>query len=297
MAGPDGRPLAKRWDVVDDSGRMHVGLSAVDILELPHISMDGSVGLSPIAHARQAVGLALAAERSNARFLSRGSQLEGVIEVDAELQEHQAKALKTQWRQKMSGPNSAGEVAILDSNAKFRPLTMPLKDAQYLETRRFEVYEIGRFYGIPPFLQLETEKSTSWGTALEQQATAFVVFDLHPQWLAPTEQRITKELLFGKRYASYNVEGLLRGDSKARGEFYRVMREIGAYSANDIRELENRPPIPGGDIYLQPLNFAPLGTVPGGGAPPDTDPADPGPDPDLVEPDQDGDEDDDDADD
>ncbi len=95
---------------------------------------------------------------------------------------------------------------------------------------------------------------------MEQQAQGFVQFDLHPTWLAPTEQRVTRELLPNNRYAKYKVEGLLRGDSRARAEFYRTMREIGAFSANDILELEDRPPVEGGDSRLQPLNMAPLGS-------------------------------------
>ena len=100
-----------------------------------------------------------------------------------------------------------------------------------------------------------TEKSTSWGTALEQQALAFVQFDLHPQWLAPTEQRITQELLPSGRDAKYKVDGLLRGDSQARAEFYRAMRELGGMNADEIRELEDMPPIEDGsgqEYWTQP---------------------------------------------
>lgn len=101
-------------------------------------------------------------------------------------------------------------------------------------------------------------------TGLEQQSQGWVTFDLHPQWLAPTEQRITKELLPGGRYAKYVVQGLLRGDHKARAEFYRTLRELGALNADEIRELEDMTPIPGGlgAVHLQPLNFGPLGSTP-----------------------------------
>lgn len=101
-------------------------------------------------------------------------------------------------------------------------------------------------------------------TGLEQQAQAFVVFDLHPTWLAPTERRVTRELLPRSRYARYTVEGLLRGDSAARSAFYKALWEVGAFSADDIRGLEDRPPLPGGqgEQYFAPLNFAPLGSVP-----------------------------------
>ena len=106
----------------------------------------------------------------------------------------------------------------------------------------------------------QTDKSTSWGTGIEQQAVGFVKFDLHPGWLAPTEARITKELLTDNKRAKYKIEGLLRGDTMARAEFYRVMREVGAFSANDIREFEDLTPVEGGDMHLQPMNMMPLGT-------------------------------------
>lgn len=262
-----GNPGGKVFSIIGDDGRGYER-TTYDILHLPHMSIDGVKGISPIAMAAQGIGLALAAKRSAARFYGRGAQMAGVLQTDRRLDEDQAKALKRRWKELHGGPENAGDVGILDSGAKFFPLTMPFKDAQHLESRQFEVYEICRMYGVPPFLMFETQKSTSWGTGLEQQALGFISFDLHPVWLAPTEQRITKELLPPAQKASYSLEGLLRGDSTARAMFYRIMREVGAFSANDIRALENRPPVDGGDTYLQPLNMAPLGTEfapPGGG--------------------------------
>lgn len=254
-----GNPGGKVFSIIGDDGRGYERTTH-DILHLPHMCVDGVKGMSPISAAAQGIGLALAAKKSAARFYGRGAQMAGVLQTDRRLDEDSAKALKKRWRELNSGIENAGEVGILDSGAKFAPLTMPFKDAQHLESRQFEVYEICRMYGVPPFLMFETQKSTSWGTGLEQQALGFVQFDLHPTWLAPTEQRVTKELLPRAQKASYSVEGLLRGDSQARAQFYRIMREVGAFSANDIRALENRPPVEGGDTYLQPLNMAPLGS-------------------------------------
>src|SRR5690606_31207683 len=154
----------------------------------------------------------------------------------------------------------------IDSGAEFQSLTMPNDEAQLLETRTFQLGEIGRIFGVPPFLMSNTEKSTSWGTALEQQAQAFVQFDLHPQWLAPTEQRITQELLPAGRDAKFKVEGLLRGDSSARAEFYRTMRELGVMNADEIRELEDLAPIADGSgqqYWTQPNVAADDTSVPG----------------------------------
>ncbi|GIJ51312.1 portal protein [Virgisporangium aliadipatigenens] len=282
-------PSGKVFAVVDDEGRTQ-DLTSREILHLPHLSIDGTEGLSPIGAARQAVGLAQAAEASGSRFFGRGAQLSGVLQVEQRLTKDQAEALQNRWEARHSGTGNAHKIAVLDSNAKFAPITMPLRDAQFLETRQFQVPEIARFFGVPLFLLFETAKSTSWGTGLEQQAQGWVVFDLQPTWLAPTEQRISKELLIPGREARYNVDGLLRGDSAARAAFYNVMRQVGAYSANDIRDRENLPPVEGGEVYLQPMNMVPLGTEP----PADPEPAEPPVDdePDDQDDEEDGDDDD-----
>lgn len=257
-------PGGKQFDIVDDNGELRT-LTTRDVLHIPGLGFDGVRGMSVISYAAQGIGLSLAAEKSAAKFFGRGAQLSGVLETDQRLEQPQADALKERWQVKVGGLTNAHEIAVLDSGAKFRPLTMPYRDAQLLESRRFGVSEIARFFGVPLFLLFETEKTTSWGTGLEQQALGWVKFDLHPQWLAPVEKRVTKELLrpIGQ-YAKYAINGLLRGDSKARGEFYRVMREVGAFNADEIRDLEEEPPIPGGAgrTYLQPANMQPLGSSP-----------------------------------
>ncbi|AIJ26368.1 phage portal protein [Amycolatopsis methanolica] len=268
----DALPGGKIFQVTDDQGRQHP-LTSREVLHIPGLGYDGVCGVSPIRAAAQGVGLALAAEKSGAKFFGQGAMLSGVLQTEQRLNPDQAEVLKRQWKAKHSGAEAAYDIAVLDSGASFQPITMPFRDAQFLESRRFQVVEVARMFGVPLFLLMETEKSTSWGTGLEQQALGFVQFDLHPVWLVPTEQRITKELIWPtapEDYAEYNVEGLLRGDSKARAEFYRVMREVGAMSANDIRGKENMPPIEGGDVYLQPLNMAPLGSDPNDQSEPDS---------------------------
>ena len=257
----EGNPTGKVYMYTSDEG---VGLLLPsEVLHLPGLGYDGVTGASPIRMARQAIALSLAAEKYGAKLFGNGSLLSGVLQTEQRLDPDQADTLKARWKARMSGLLNAHDIAVLDSGATFQTITMPNKDAQFLESRSFQTREIERFMGVPPFLMMDTENSTSWGTGLEQQATAWVKFDLYPTWLAPTEARLTKEVLLDpKVYAEYTVEGLLRGDSTARANFYRVMREVGALSANDIRQLENRPPVDGGDTYLQPLNLAPLGYIP-----------------------------------
>jgi HK97 family phage portal protein len=235
-----------------------------DIFHVPGMGYDGKTGCSPIRLAQTTIGLGLAAEEYGARLWSQGSLLGGVLQTEQRLDETSANKLKANWRAKIAGLNKAHDIAVLDAGAKFQPVTMPNVDAQFIESRDFQVSEVSRWFGIPPYLLNQTEKSTSWGTGLEQQATGFVKFDLHPTWLKPTEARATKELTGSGIYAKYKLEGLLRGDTQARAEFYTAMRNAGVFNADEIRGYEDLPPIPdgAGQTYLIPLNMAQAGAVP-----------------------------------
>jgi HK97 family phage portal protein len=139
---------------------------------------------------------------------------------------------------------------------------MPNDDAQLLESRRFELTELGRYFGVPPFLLFDHEKSTTWGSGLEQQMLGFINVDLHPTWLGPTEQRITKELLGNGLEARYDMRDIMRGDSVARANYYQVMFGLGGLNANEIRFDEDLPPVEGGDEYLKPTVEVPVGPTP-----------------------------------
>ncbi|MFD8404659.1 phage portal protein [Streptomyces anulatus] len=260
------------WVQTEDGGR--VRLTSREVLHLPGLGYDGVTGCSPVRAAAQGIGLGIAAERAAGRLYGSGNMISGVLQTEQRLQPEQAANLKANWKARYGGAQAAHDVAILDSGASFHPITMPYKDSQFLESRMFQVTEVSRMFGVPPFLLMATEKSTSWGTGLEQQAQGFVTWDLAPTWLTPTEQRVTKELLPKSVYAKYALGGLLRGDSSARATFYRAMRDSGAYSANDILALEDLPPIAGpeGDMRLQPLYMAPLGYDPSVKAPADLPP-------------------------
>ncbi|MFJ8555304.1 phage portal protein [Streptomyces sp. NPDC093676] len=259
---PD-NPTGKWFWATDDWGTVW-RLTSRDMLHIPGLGYDGLTGCSPVRAAAQGIGLAQAAELGAAKLFGRGNMVSGVLQTEQRLTAEQASKLKAAWQSKVGGIENAHEVAVLDSGASFQPVTMPLRDAQFLESREFQISEIARMFGVPLFLLMETAKSTSWGTGLEQQAQGWVTFDLAPTWLAPTEQRITKELLPAGQYAHYALQGLLRGDTAARATFYRAMRDTGVMSANDIRYLEELPPIlgPEGDLRLQPTYMAPLGSNP-----------------------------------
>lgn len=256
-------PGGKVFWVTDDKGVVRRRTSR-EILHLPALGYDGVTGCSPIRAASEGIGLGMAAEKAAAKLYGSGNMISGVLQSEQRLTAEQADQLKAGWKAKVSGYDSAGDIAVLDSGASFQPVTMPYKDSQFLESRQFQNVEVAKMFGVPLFLLMETSKTTSWGTGLEQQAQGFVTWDLAPTWLTPTEQRVKKELLDSTQYAKYQLGGLLRGDSSARATFYRAMRDTGVMSANDIRSLEELPPIPGpeGDTYLQPTYMAPLGSNP-----------------------------------
>lgn len=257
----EANPGGKVFEVDDEWGGQHL-LTSRDIFHIPGLGFDGVAGVSVVKYAAQAVGLALAAEKYGAKLFGSGNLLSGYLTTEQDIDDEDAIRLQGRWRQKMAGLDRAHEVPVLDKSAKFVSMTMPNDDAQLLESRHFEIADISRYFGVPPFLLNETEKSTSWGTGLEQQAQGWVTFDLHPRWLAPHEARVTRELVPDGQSAKYKLQGLLRGDSQARAELYRTLRELGGLSANDMRELEDEPPVEGGDQYLQPMNLVPLGTTP-----------------------------------
>lgn len=236
-------------------------LSDDEVLHLPGLGYDGICGVSPIRAARQSIGMGMAAEEYGARLFGSGSLATGILQTEQRLTQTQADQLSQRWREKRTGLSSAHGTVVLDKGAKFHQLTIPPGDAQFLESRRFQVVEVCRWFGLPPFLMFETEKSTSWGTGLEQQALGWVKFDLGPD-LTAVEQRVTKHVLRPTPvYARYALEGLLRGDSKARADFYRAMWNLGALSTNEIRAYEEQPPVEGGDVRYRPLNMGELGTT------------------------------------
>lgn len=234
------------------------------MLHIPGFGYDGVCGVSPIRAARNGVGLAMAAEEFGGKFFGSGSLATGILQTEQRLTQRQAEALSDRWESKRAGLGNAFKTIVLDKGAKFEQLTIPPEDAQFLETRQFQLHEVCRLIGIPPFLMYETEKSTSWGTGLEQQAIGWVVFDLARDLVA-VEQRVDMHLLepldrAAGYYSKHIVEGLLRGDSKARAEFYNALFRMGVFSTNDILKLEDRPGIgEDGNARFRTADLIPLG--------------------------------------
>lgn len=224
-----------------------------DVLYIPALSLDGITGLGPIGYARETFNLALANEKAAAKLFGQGMLQRGFLTTDQDIDNEKAERLKTRWRAKMSGLDNAHDVAIMDNGAKFNQLTLDPDDAQFLESRKFQVTEIARVLGIPGWMLNDQEKSTSWGTGMEQQFATFVKLTLKP-YLQRIEQRVTRELLPSSAYAEFNVEGLLRGDSKARAAFYNAGITGGWLVPNEVRERENLQPVEWGDEPYRPYN-------------------------------------------
>jgi len=231
-----------------------------EIFHIPGFGFDGIGGIRPVQAMRQGFGLTLAAEEFGARLFSNGALSTGVLISDQRLTPEQADTLMARWKQKRSGLEKAYDTIVLDSGLKYQQLSIPPEDAQFLESRSFQVSEISRVFGVPPHMLMDTDKATSWGTGIEQQSIGFLVFTLRP-WLTRIEQRFTLLLSPEPVYAQFTVEGLLRADSAARAAFYREMWYLGVFSTNEIRALEELPPVEGGDVRYRPLNMGELGST------------------------------------
>lgn len=237
------------------------------ILHLRLWGGDGVIGYSPIAMARQAVGLTLAAEEYGARFFGNDSRPGGVLKHPGKLTPDGAKRLKEGWELAHKGLTQSNRVAVLEEGVEWQQIGLPPEDAQFLQTRSFQTAEIARLYRIPPHLISDVERSTSWGSGIEQQNIGFAVYTLRP-WLTRIEQRISSSLLDEAERKTYFVEhlldGLLRGDIQSRYNAYAVGRNNGWLNADEIRALENMNPIPdgAGQVYWQPMNVQELGAEP-----------------------------------
>lgn len=238
-----------------------------DILHIPGLSYDGLTGMSPIALARQAIGAGIAAEAFGARMFERNALVPGVLQTDSELKQPAAERLQQMWHEKTSGAANQWKIPVLDRGAKFQPITIPLEHVQFLETRKFSVTEVARLFGLPPHLVGDVERSTSWGSGIEQQNMQMLTFTVDP-WLVRIEQRFTREVVADtSQYVRFNRAALLRADTAARFMAYQRAINNSWMSADEIRALEEMDPLPDGQgqVFYRPGNVIPVSQ--------DTDPA------------------------
>lgn len=233
-----------------------VVLPQEEVFHLVGLTFDGVRGVSPLTYARESVGLALTTERHGARLFANGTSLGLVFKHPNKMSPDAYERLKASL-EAYRGAENAGKNIILEENADASRLSMTSEDAQYIETRQFTRGEIEMFFGVPGFMLGDTEKSTSWGTGLEQQSRGFVAFTLE-DYLTAWEETITRDLIAdgSDLFVRFNRSALVRGDLKARWEAYVKGLQWGVYSPNDVRAMEDENPREGGDIYYPPPNTA-----------------------------------------
>jgi HK97 family phage portal protein len=232
----------------DDSGKTYE-YQAKDIFHVIGFSLDGVKGISPIAAARDTIGLAFAAEEYGSKFFSNGARPGGILEHPGVVKDPER--LRATWNAQFQGSGNSHRISVLEEGMKFHPMSMPPEEAQFLQTRKFQLSEICRIYRVPPHMIADLDRATF--SNIEHQSIQFVQYTLRP-WIVRFEQAVYKCLLTPAErhlyYAHFNVDGLLRGDYASRMQGYAIGRQNGWMSSNDIRDLENMNPIEGGDVYL-----------------------------------------------
>ena len=223
-----------------------------EVLHIPGLSFDGLIGYSPIAVAKNAIGMALATEEYGASFFANGAMPGGVLEHPGVVKD--PKAVRESWNTAYQGSGNAHKIAVLEDGMKYHQIGIPPEQAQFLQTRRFQINEIARLFHVPPHMIGDLERSSF--NNIEHQSMEYVKYSLNP-WVVRWEQAMQQSLLLPLEkhhyYIKFNVDGLLRGDYGRRMAGYATARQNGWMSANDIRELENMNRIPaedGGDLYL-----------------------------------------------
>ena len=246
------------------SDKGQVKLRRENILHIPGLGFDGLIGYSPIAMAKNAVGLALATEDYGAAFFANGANPGGVLEHPGVIKPEQADRLRESWQSQFGGAN-AHKVAVLEEGLKFHQMSIPPEQAQFLETRKFQINEIARIFRVPPHMVGDLEKSSF--SNIEQQSLEFVKYTLDP-WVVRWEQSLQQALILPSEKATifikFNLDGLLRGDYQSRMQGYSTGIQNGFMSVNDVRGLEDMNLLTaeeGGDLHFVNGNMVKLADV------------------------------------
>jgi HK97 family phage portal protein len=232
-------------------------LRSEEVLHIPGLGFDGLIGYSPIAMAKNSIGMSIAAEEYGAVFFSNGANPGGVLEHPGIVKD--PKRLRDSWNAVYQGSGNAHRIAVLEEGVKFSPIGIPPDQAQFLETRKYQTEEICRIFRVPPHLVASLDRATF--SNIEHQSISFIDNTIVP-WVTRIEQSLQKSLLLQSEKSQlqikFNLNGRLRGDAASRAAFYQIMRQNGVMSANDIRSLEEMNLIPddqGGSKYLVNGNF------------------------------------------
>lgn len=262
--------LSLKYEYAHRNGAKRM-LKQADVFHLVGLTLDGVHGVSAITYARETIGLSLSMESHGAATFKNGARPSNVLIHPGKLGNEGREFLSASLDDYRSGGKSEGKTLVLEEGMDVKNISMTAEDAQWIESRKFSRTDIAMFFGVPPHMIGDTEKSTSWGTGIEQQSIGFVTYTLEES-LTTWEETISRDLIADGEpeiYARFNRKALVRGDIKTRQQFYVSMLQWGVFSPNQVLELEDMNPREGGDIYYDPPNTA-------GGQPkedPDDDPA------------------------
>lgn len=237
-----------------------------DVLHIRGPGGDPLTGMSTLTVGRQVFSSAMAAERAAAGMFRNGMRPSGVVKFKEWLSPDRRQTTRENFANHYMGAINAGRPVILEGDTEFQALSISPEDAQMLETRAFSVEEICRFFGVPPVMIGHTSKTTSWPTGVEQQVLMFQKFTLRRR-LKRIEQAVSMQLLSAEDRAQgvlveFNLEGLLRADSAGRASFYQTMTQLGGMTINEVRRLENLPPVAGGDTPRMQMQNVPIDSAP-----------------------------------
>lgn len=240
------------------SGRP-VEYAQADLFHLRGMSLDGVRGLSVLSHMRESLGLAVISERASAEMMKNGQIAGNSLKHPGKLSAEAFARLKASMDERRSGGAQAGTSLILEEGMDIVPISMSADDMQFLQQRDFQRYDIAMFFGVPPHMLGATEKTTSWGSGIEQQGIGFVTYTLN-DWIKIWEDACKRDLIAEREWETLDLrfytQGLMRGDAKARWEAHVRGLQWGVISPNEVRALEDMNPRAGGDTYYPPPNTA-----------------------------------------
>jgi len=251
------------FNYTNDTGQTF-NLNREQVFHITGIGYDGLTGLSPISAAREAIGLAKATEIYGNKFFANGARPGGILEHPGQLKDPEK--VRKSWEAVYKGADNSHKIAVLEEGMKYHDTGLPQRDAQFLETRQFQLNEICRIFRVPPHLVADLSRSTF--SNIEHQSINYVVHTLRP-WMVRFEQAVNLQLLNeherGEYFSKFNVDALLRGDFTTRMRGYSIGIQNGFMSPNCVRELEDMNPIENGDIFMVNGNMKALEKARAGG--------------------------------
>lgn len=242
-------------------GTEYADFSQQDIFHLKGFGFNGLVGLSPIAFACKSAGVAIAMEDNQRDFFANGSKSPKILKTGGPvLTKEQRTQLDENFKEIAGGPVKK-RLWILEGGFDAMDIGVSPQDAEQMAARKFQVSELARFFGVPPHLVGDVEKSTSWGSGIEQQNLGFLQYTLTPyltRWEQSLHRWIVKPADRGRLHAEHNLDGLLRGDSAARADYQTKMVNAALRTVNELRRIDNLPPLPGGDVATRQSQNVPI---------------------------------------